>query len=42
MENIEDRVEIIFSRDWKQAKRPELWDGKTADRIVDLLKGMEI
>jgi UDP-N-acetylglucosamine 2-epimerase (non-hydrolysing) len=42
MENIEDKMDIILSRDWKQAKRPELWDGKTAKRIVDVLKTTEI
>jgi UDP-N-acetylglucosamine 2-epimerase (non-hydrolysing) len=42
MENIEGRVETILSGEWKQGKRPELWDGKTAKRIADLLKGMGI
>ncbi len=42
MDNIGEKMKIILSKDWKQANRPELWDGKTAERIVDLLKRMEI
>jgi UDP-N-acetylglucosamine 2-epimerase (non-hydrolysing) len=42
MDNIEGKMETILSSDWKQAQRPELWDGKTAGRIVDLLKATEI
>jgi UDP-N-acetylglucosamine 2-epimerase (non-hydrolysing) len=42
MENIKGRVGTILSGEWKQGKRPELWDGKTAKRIVDLLKGVGI
>jgi UDP-N-acetylglucosamine 2-epimerase (non-hydrolysing) len=41
MDNIEERMDIILSGKWKQGKKPELWDGKTANRIVGLLKGME-
>ena len=42
IENIEEKIGSILSGNWKQGKLPELWDGKTAKRIVDLLKGMEI
>ena len=28
----------LLSNDWKIGKVPELWDGKTANRIVDILK----
>ena len=42
MGNIQEKVELILSRNWKEGRIPELWDGKTAKRIVDLLKGMEI
>jgi len=42
MGNIEDRMEVILSGDWKQAKTPELWDGKSAKRIVDTLKKLEL
>jgi UDP-N-acetylglucosamine 2-epimerase (non-hydrolysing) len=38
IENLEEKIELIFSGDWKQGKIPELWDGKTAQRIVDFLK----
>jgi UDP-N-acetylglucosamine 2-epimerase (non-hydrolysing) len=42
VENIEDRMEVILSGDWKQGKTPELWDGKTAQRIGNILKRREI
>ena len=37
-ENIEQRIDPILSGNWKHGKLPELWDGKTAQRIVDVLK----
>jgi len=30
-------VECILRGDWKQGNVPELWDGKTAERIADIL-----
>jgi UDP-N-acetylglucosamine 2-epimerase (non-hydrolysing) len=27
-------LEKLFSNDWKKGNIPELWDGKTAERIV--------
>jgi UDP-N-acetylglucosamine 2-epimerase (non-hydrolysing) len=42
MESIEDRIDLILVEKWKQSENVELWDGMTAKRIVDLLKGMEI
>ncbi|GAA4321309.1 non-hydrolyzing UDP-N-acetylglucosamine 2-epimerase [Flaviaesturariibacter amylovorans] len=30
-------MERLFSNDWKQGGVPELWDGQTAGRIVDIL-----
>jgi len=36
--NIEEKIELIFSGDWKQSKKPKLWDGKSAERIVNILK----
>jgi UDP-N-acetylglucosamine 2-epimerase (non-hydrolysing) len=41
IENLEEKIERIFSGEWKQGKIPELWDGKTAERIVDILKEIE-
>jgi UDP-N-acetylglucosamine 2-epimerase (non-hydrolysing) len=40
-ENIEQKIDLILSGDWKQGKLPELWDGETAQRIANILKGME-
>jgi UDP-N-acetylglucosamine 2-epimerase (non-hydrolysing) len=37
-DNIEQNIDPILSGNWKQGKLPELWDGKTAQRIVDVLK----
>jgi UDP-N-acetylglucosamine 2-epimerase (non-hydrolysing) len=42
MGNVQERIELILSGYRKEGRMPELWDGKTARRIVDLLKGMEI
>jgi UDP-N-acetylglucosamine 2-epimerase (non-hydrolysing) len=36
--NIEERIKLILLGDWKQGKKPELWDGKSAKRIVAILK----
>jgi UDP-N-acetylglucosamine 2-epimerase (non-hydrolysing) len=41
-ENIEEKIDLILSGNWKQGKLPELWDGKTAQRIVNTLKRMEL
>jgi len=32
--NISEKIDQILSGKWKQGKIPELWDGKTAERIV--------
>ena len=37
-ENAEEKVRFILSGDWKQGKTPELWDGRTTNRIVDVLR----
>lgn len=34
---IKPAMELLFSGNWKKGSIPELWDGKTADRIVDIL-----
>jgi UDP-N-acetylglucosamine 2-epimerase (non-hydrolysing) len=30
-------MEKLFSGEWKKGEIPELWDGKTAERIVEAL-----
>jgi UDP-N-acetylglucosamine 2-epimerase (non-hydrolysing) len=42
MGNIEERINLILSGNWKQGKKPELWDGKSAKRIVDILRKLEL
>ncbi|WP_353150624.1 UDP-N-acetylglucosamine 2-epimerase (non-hydrolyzing) [Flavobacterium sp.] len=34
---IKPTMEKLFSGNWKQGKIPHLWDGKTSERIVDIL-----
>jgi UDP-N-acetylglucosamine 2-epimerase (non-hydrolysing) len=31
---IKPAMDMLFSGNWKQGKIPHLWDGKTAERIV--------
>lgn len=31
----------LFRNEWKESKRPELWDGKTSERIVAILSKLE-
>jgi UDP-N-acetylglucosamine 2-epimerase (non-hydrolysing) len=38
LEDVEEKASSILSGNWKQGKIPELWDGNTAKRIVDILK----
>jgi UDP-N-acetylglucosamine 2-epimerase (non-hydrolysing) len=35
--NIEPAMQLLFSENWKKGQIPALWDGKTAERIVDIL-----
>jgi UDP-N-acetylglucosamine 2-epimerase (non-hydrolysing) len=42
MTSIEGKMDLISLGKWKHGRIPEFWDGKTAQRIVDILKGMEI
>lgn len=36
-ENVAPALEKVFSGRWKEGRIPELWDGKTAKRIVNIL-----
>jgi UDP-N-acetylglucosamine 2-epimerase (non-hydrolysing) len=36
--NIKPAMEKLFQGKWKTGKIPELWDGKSADRIIEQLK----
>jgi UDP-N-acetylglucosamine 2-epimerase (non-hydrolysing) len=38
LENVEERIKLILSGSWKQGKKPVLWDGESAKRIVAILK----
>lgn len=38
MKNIGEKIELILSEKWKNGEIPELWDGKTAGRIVKILE----
>jgi len=40
IENIEKKMDLILSGEWKQGKVPELWDGKTAERIVSKINNL--
>jgi UDP-N-acetylglucosamine 2-epimerase (non-hydrolysing) len=40
-ENIEQKIDLILSGNWKKGKLPELWDGMTGQRIVNTLERME-
>jgi UDP-N-acetylglucosamine 2-epimerase (non-hydrolysing) len=33
--------EKLFNGDWKKGGIPYMWDGKTADRIVSVLKNLK-
>ena len=38
---IKPAMEMLFSGNWKKGRIPELWDGKTADRIVEILLNLK-
>jgi UDP-N-acetylglucosamine 2-epimerase (non-hydrolysing) len=38
MDNIEEKMEMILSGNWKQGRTPKLWDGKSSERIAVILK----
>ncbi len=39
LDTVEEKSRQILSGDWKPGKSPDLWDGKTAERIVKVLTG---
>ena len=41
LENAEAKASSILLGNWKHGKTPELWDGNTAERIVEVLKRTE-
>ncbi|MCV9385710.1 non-hydrolyzing UDP-N-acetylglucosamine 2-epimerase [Reichenbachiella ulvae] len=38
MELLKKSIEQILAKQWKESKIPDKWDGKTAERIIDVLK----
>jgi len=39
---IKPAMEKLFSGNWKKGNIPELWDGKTAERIVEILTKLNL
>ena len=39
---IKPALDKLFAGEWKKGAIPELWDGKTAERIIAILAGLEI
>jgi UDP-N-acetylglucosamine 2-epimerase (non-hydrolysing) len=35
-------MDKLFAGDWKKGNVPELWDGQTAARIVEILLGLQL
>lgn len=40
--SIKPAMQKLFAGEWKKGKIPELWDGKTSERIVNILVNMNI
>jgi UDP-N-acetylglucosamine 2-epimerase (non-hydrolysing) len=41
IETMKEKIESIVLGNWKRSKIPDLWDGKTAERIINILKELE-
>ena len=40
-EAIKPAMEMLFAGQWKKGQIPEMWDGRTAERIVSILTKMK-
>ncbi|MCK9218035.1 MAG: UDP-N-acetylglucosamine 2-epimerase (non-hydrolyzing), partial [Firmicutes bacterium] len=38
---IKPALDKLFAGEWKKGGIPELWDGKTSERIVEIVIGFE-
>jgi UDP-N-acetylglucosamine 2-epimerase (non-hydrolysing) len=38
--NIAPAMQILFAEEWKKGAIPELWDGMTAIRIVEIIENL--
>ena len=36
--NIKPILDKLFSNNWKTGRVPELWDGKTSDRLINIIE----
>ena len=41
IDQLEKKAELILTGSWKKGRIPELWDGKTAERVVSVLGKLE-
>ena len=39
---IKPALEKLFAGEWKKGAIPDKWDGNTAKRIVDIIKGFHV
>ena len=42
IDQLEKKADLILNGSWKQGRIPELWDGKTAERILNVLRELEL
>lgn len=41
-DNIKPALDKLFAGEWQRGEIPELWDGHTAERIIEVLRGLKI